>query len=86
MLTYLARYTHRIAISNHRFLHVDHEAVTFRYKNYRSRRLRSLTLSLAEFSRRFLLHVLPKGFVRIRYYGFLAHGARARLQMLVREE
>ena len=79
VLTYLARYTHRIAIANHRLLHVDHEVVTFGYKDYRSRRVRSLTLSLAEFTRRFLLHVLPKGFVRIRYYGFLAHGARARL-------
>ena len=52
--------------------------VTFRYKYYRSQRARSLTLPLAEFVRRFLLHTLPKGFVRIRYYGFLANGARAR--------
>jgi hypothetical protein len=79
VLEYLARYTHRIAISNHRLLHVDDEAVTLRYKDYRSGRARSLTLPLAEFCRRFLLHVLPKGFVRIRYYGFLANGCRARL-------
>ena len=79
VLAYLARYTHRIAISNHRLLHVDEEAVTFRFKDYRGRRARSLTLPLPEFCRRFLLHVLPKGFVRIRYYGFLAHGSRARL-------
>jgi hypothetical protein len=79
VLEYLARYTHRIAISNHRLLHVDDEAVTFRHKDYRSRRSRSLTLTLPEFTRRFLLHVLPKGFVRIRYYGFLANGTRARL-------
>jgi len=79
VLEYLARYTHRIAISNHRLLHVDDEAVTFRYKDYRSRRARSLTLPIAEFCRRFLLHVLPKGLVRIRYYGFLANGCRARL-------
>ncbi len=79
VLEYLARYTHRIAISNHRLLHVDDEAVTFRYKDYRSRRIRSLALPLAEFARRFLLHVLPKGFVRIRYYGFLANAGRARL-------
>ena len=79
VLEYLARYTHRIAISNHRLLHVDNEAVTFRYKDYRSCRSRSLTLSLGEFTRRFLLHVLPKGFVRIRYYGFLANAGRTRL-------
>jgi hypothetical protein len=79
VLAYLARYTHRVAISNHRLLGVDDEAVTFRFKDYRSRRARSLTLPLQEFARRFLLHVLPKRFVRIRYYGFLAHGSRTRL-------
>ena len=79
VLEYLARYTHRVAISNSRLLHVDNRTVTFRYKHYRSQRVRSLTLPLSEFVRRFLLHVLPKGFVRIRYYGFLANGARARL-------
>lgn len=79
VLAYLARYTHRVAISNHRLLHVDDRAVTFRFKDYRSRRARSLTLPLPEFARRFLLHVLPKSFVRIRYYGFLANGSRARL-------
>jgi hypothetical protein len=79
VLAYLARYTHRIAISNHRLLHVDDERVTFRFKDYRSRRPRTLTLSLEEFARRFLLHVLPRGFVRIRYYGFLANANRARL-------
>ena len=79
VIEYLACYTHRIAISNHRLLHVDDEAVTLRYKDYRSRRSRTLTLPLGEFTRRFLLHVLPKGFVRIRHYGFLANGCRARL-------
>lgn len=79
VLKYLSRYTHRIAISNHRLLHVDDETVTLRYKDYRSRRARSLTLPLAEFCRRFLLHVLPKGLVRIRHYGFLANGCRTRL-------
>ena len=79
VLKYLARYTHRIAISNHRLIHVDDDAVSFRYKDYRGARSRSLTLPLAEFTRRFLLHVLPKGFVRIRHYGFLANGCRARL-------
>lgn len=79
VLEYLARYTHRVAISNHRLLHVDERTVTFRFKDYRSRRARSLTLPLGEFARRFLLHVLPKGFVRIRYYGFLANSSRVRL-------
>jgi len=79
VLEYLARYTHRVAISNHRLLQVDDASVTFRFKDYRSRRARSLTLSLEEFGRRFLLHVLPKGFVRIRYYGFLANSSRTRL-------
>jgi hypothetical protein len=79
VLEYLARYTHRVAISNHRLLHVDDATVTFRFKDYRSHRVRSLTLPLGEFVRRFLLHVLPKGFVRIRYYGFLANGTRAQL-------
>ena len=79
VLEYLARYTHRVALSNHRLLHVDDQGVTFRFKDYRSCRARSLTLSLQEFVRRFLLHVLPRGFVRIRYYGFLANGSRARL-------
>ena len=85
VLEYLARYTHRVAISNHRILHVDDQSVTFRYKDYRSRRPRSLTLPLAEFVRRFLLHVLPRGFVRIRYYGFLANGTRARLLSCCRD-
>jgi hypothetical protein len=79
VLAYLARYTHRVAISNHRLLHVDDHAVCFRYKDYRSYRIRSIRLPLHEFARRFLLHVLPKGFVRIRYYGFLANAHRARL-------
>ena len=85
MLEYLARYTHRIAISNHRLLHVDDQSVSFRYKDYRSCRSRSLMLPLGEFCRRFLLHVLPRGLVRIRYYGFLANGCRARLLSCCRD-
>jgi hypothetical protein len=84
VLAYLARYTHRVAISNARLLHVDERSVTFRYKDYRSRRARRLTLPLAEFVRRFLLHILPPGFMRIRYYGLLANGCRARLLALCR--
>jgi hypothetical protein len=85
VLQYLARYTHRVAISNHRLLHVDDQSVRFRYKDYRGRRARNLMLPLHEFARRFLLHVLPKGFVRIRYYGLFANASRARLLSCSRE-
>jgi len=75
VLTYLARYTHRVAISNSRLLSLDERGVTFRYKDYRRNgqaRFRTMTLAPDEFIRRFLLHVLPKGFHRIRHYGLLA--------------
>jgi hypothetical protein len=69
VLAYLARYTHRVAISNSRLLALDERGVTFRYKDYRrsgQARYRTMTLAPDEFIRRFLLHVLPKGFHRIR--------------------
>src|SRR4051812_14684200 len=75
VLTYLARYTHRVAISNSRLLALDERGVTFRYKDYHrdgQARYRTMTLAPDEFIRRFLLHVLPKGFHRIRHYGLLA--------------
>jgi hypothetical protein len=75
VLAYLARYTHRVAISNSRLLALDERGVTFRYKDYRRNgraRFRTMTLAPGEFIRRFLLHVLPKGFHRIRHYGLLA--------------
>jgi hypothetical protein len=75
VLAYLARYTHRVAISNRRLIALDERGVTFRYKDYRRNgqaRYRTMTLSADEFIRRFLLHVLPKGFHRIRHYGLLA--------------
>ncbi len=75
VLAYLARYTHRVAISNSRLLALDERGVTFRYKDYRrtgQTRFRTMTLAPDEFIRRFLLHVLPKGFHRIRHYGLLA--------------
>ena len=75
MLAYLARYTHRVAISNSRLIALDERGVTFRYKDYRRNgqaRYRTMTLAPDEFIRRFLLHVLPKGFHRIRHYGLLA--------------
>ena len=75
VLAYLARYTHRVAIANSRIIALDQRGVTFRYKDYRRNgpaRYRTMTLSPDEFIRRFLLHVLPKGFHRIRHYGLLA--------------
>ena len=79
VLKYLARYTHRVAISNHRLLSLCAGRVRFRYKDYaRGNRPRVLELSAVEFIRRFLLHVLPKGFVHIRHYGFLANPVRAK--------
>ena len=80
VLAYLARYTHRVAISNHRLVSVDQRGVTFRWKDYRLKgtaRYSTMTLPTHEFIRRFLIHVLPKRFHRIRHYGFLANGQRA---------
>ena len=79
VLAYLARYTHRVAISNRRLIAFDETGVTFRYKDYRrdgAERQRVMTLAPHEFIRRFLLHVLPRGFHRIRHYGLLASSAR----------
>ena len=79
VLAYLSRYTHRVAISNCRLISLDEAGVTFRYKDYRRDgpdRQRIMTLAAAEFIRRFLLHVLPQGFHRIRHYGLLASGGR----------
>ena len=79
VLAYLSRYTHRVAISNRRLLAFDETGVTFRYKDYRrdsADRQQVMTLGVDEFIRRFLLHVLPRGFHRIRHYGLLASSAR----------
>ncbi len=79
VLAYLSRYTHRVAISNSRLLALDERGVTFRWKDYRAEgrtRHKTMTLSAGEFMRRFLLHVLPRGFHRIRHYGLLAHAHR----------
>jgi putative transposase/transposase-like zinc-binding protein len=78
VLRYLGRYTHRVAISNHRLLAFDGEHVTFRWKDYaHGGKQRTMSLIGIEFLRRFFLHVLPKGFVRIRHFGFLANRFRA---------
>jgi hypothetical protein len=79
-LKYLAPYIFRIAISNNRILKLENDQVTFRYKNGDSRQWRTATVPAEEFIRRFLQHVLPKGFVKVRYYGLLAPGNRARLR------
>jgi predicted Zn-ribbon and HTH transcriptional regulator len=80
VLHYLARYTHRVAISNHRLIAFENRQVTFRWKDYaHGNKKRKMTLAVDEFLRRFLLHVLPRGFVRIRFFGFLANRCRADL-------
>jgi len=77
VLDYVGRYTHRVAISNNRILNIADGQVTFRYKDYRAGgQQKTMTLSADEFIRRFLLHVLPEGFHRIRYYGFLGNRYR----------
>ena len=79
VLAYLSRYTHRVAISNRRLISFDEASVTFRYKDYRrdeADRHQIMTLAADEFIRRFLLHVLPRGFHRIRHYGLLAGSSR----------
>ncbi len=80
VLAYLSRYTHRVAISNSRLIACDGTRVTFKYKDYRAKgrdRHTTMSLKVPEFIRRFLSHVLPKGFHRIRHYGLLANGNRA---------
>jgi Putative transposase len=89
VLRYLARYTHRVAISNRRLISSDHKGVTFKWKDYRldgaERYNRVMTLDTSEFIRRFLMHVLPSGFHRIRYYGFLSCQTRAKNIERIRE-
>lgn len=85
VLKYLARYTHRVAISNGRLLELNDGRVTFSYKDYAaSSEIKTMTLETQEFARRFLLHVLPRGFVRVRYYGFLANCCRTEKLALCR--
>ena len=88
VLAYLSRYTHRVAISNSRLIRIDRSGVTFRVKDYRvkgSGRHKTMTLETAEFIRRFLIHVLPKGQHRIRHYGFFGNGNRAANIARIRE-
>jgi hypothetical protein len=86
VLHYLARYTHRVAISNHRLVHFADGQVTFRWKDYAHRSKQKLmTVTADEFLRRFLLHVLPHGFVRIRFFGYLANRRRKTLLPLCQQ-
>jgi Putative transposase/Transposase zinc-binding domain len=88
VLAYLSCYTHRVAISNSRLISADQSGVTFKYKDYRidgPDRYKTMTLTPAEFIRRFLIHVLPRGFHRIRHYGLLANGSRAANIALARQ-
>ena len=92
VLAYLSRYTHRVAISNSRLLAMDERGITFRWKDYRVKdgakgqtRYKAMTLAPEEFMRRFLLHVLPGGFHRIRHYGLLANASRKTSLALARE-
>ena len=84
---YLSRYTHRVAICNSRLISADATGVTFKYKDYRFEgpdRYKTMTLEPGEFIRGFLMHVLPKGFHRIRHYGLLANGSLTRAEMIAR--
>ena len=86
VLAYVGRYTHRVALSNNRLLDIEDGTVRFRWKDYRDHdRQKVMTVSADEFIRRFLLHVLPEGFHRIRYYGFLGNRHRAQKLALCRE-
>jgi hypothetical protein len=88
VLAYLSRYTHRVAISNSRLLAMHEREVSFRWKDYRAKgdaRYKTMTLAATEFMRRFLLHVLPGGFHRIRHYGLLSNGARSSALARARE-
>jgi hypothetical protein len=88
VLAYLSRYTHRVAISNHRLIAADQRSVTFKVKDYRIEgpgRYTTMTLDVGEFIRRFLIHVLPKGFHRIRHYGLFASANRAETTARARE-
>ena len=91
VLAYLSRYTHRVAIANSRLVAIDERGVTFKWKDYRDKgnpdrpRHKTMTLTAAEFMRRFLLHVLPMGFHRIRHFGLIANNGRKEKLALARE-
>jgi predicted Zn-ribbon and HTH transcriptional regulator len=86
VLEYLGRYTHRVAIANYRIISIDNHRVSFTYRDRQHNdQIKIMTLDAAEFIRRFLLHVLPKGFCKIRYFGFLAHTNKKQLIPIIRQ-
>ena len=85
IIGYLARYTHRIAISNQRIIAMDQDQVRFHYKDYRDDRQKVMALDPCEFIRRFLMHILPKGLMRIRHYGILANRCRQQSLKIIRK-
>ncbi|MFC1524067.1 transposase, partial [Thermodesulfobacteriota bacterium] len=86
VLEYLGRYTHRVAITNNRIQSIDHGVVSFSYRNRNDdNKVNELALTASEFIRRFLLHILPKGFMKIRYFGFLAHTNKKKSISLLRQ-
>ena len=82
IVEYLGRYTHKVAISNHRLLNVDETGVRFSWRDYRDNKVKVMSLEGAEFLRRFCQHILPRGFVRIRHYGLLSTARRDQLREL----
>jgi len=85
VLFYLGRYTHKIAISNHRIKAIDNDQVTFTYKDRNDEnKTKTMTIEATEFIRRFLLHVLPHRFMKIRYFGFLANTCKGKAVLLIR--
>lgn len=85
VIGYLARYSHRIAISDQRLIEVDNDQVRFHYKDYRNNKNSIMPLQATEFIRRFLMHVLPGGFMRIRHYGLLANRCRQASLSVIRQ-
>lgn len=86
VLEYLGRYTHRVAISNNRIVSIDNDKLTFTYRDReKNNEIRQMSLDVDEFIRRFLLHILPKGFVKIRYFGFLSHTNKKQAVALLRK-
>ena len=87
VIEYLGRYTHKIAISNHRIKNVEAGKVSFSYKDYKQAAVKKeMTLDVSEFIRRFALHILPKGFVRIRHYGILSSTSKAACTVVIKEQ
>ena len=86
LLDYLGRYTHKIAISNHRIVACDENSVTFKWRDFAvNNKIKLMTLSPEEFIRRFLSHVVPKNFMRIRSFGFLANACKAKKLAIIRK-